>query len=120
MKNEHILKSPSELSLSFLAYIEKENETLLNIDHLSEKLFIIFNEQSDRDRAVIWQILGFAGAPLATLEQVGKYLCVTRERVRQVEKNAIRRIIIRLEQYRYSFQNNPSTPSASSGLRGGE
>lgn len=105
MKNEHILASPKDLSLSFLAYIEKEDATLLEIDHLSEKLFIIFNEQSDRDRAILWQIFGFAGAPMATLEQVGKYLSVTRERVRQIEKNAIRRIIIRLDQYRYSFGN---------------
>ena len=47
---------------------------------------------SDKERLVIVMRMGLDGEPAQTLEQVGNYLHVTRERVRQIERNALRKM----------------------------
>lgn len=48
--------------------------------------------KKDRDIAVIRERYGLDGEKPKTLEEIGKELGITRERVRQIEKNAVRKL----------------------------
>lgn len=50
------------------------------------------NELDDKQRAVIVQRFGLHGYEMSTLEEVGRELGVTRERVRQIQMEALRRL----------------------------
>lgn len=50
------------------------------------------NELDEKQRAVIVQRFGLHGYEMTTLEEVGKELGVTRERVRQIQMEALRRL----------------------------
>ena len=50
------------------------------------------NEIDDRDRDILLKRMGFSDKP-KTLEEIGKGYTITRERVRQIEKRALERII---------------------------
>ena len=56
---------------------------------------------SDKERLVIVMRMGLDGEPAQTLEQVGNYLRVTRERVRQIERNALRKMRIHRKRVAY-------------------
>lgn len=56
---------------------------------------------SDKERLVIVMRMGLDGEPAQTLEQVGNYLHVTRERVRQIERNALRKMRIHRKRVAY-------------------
>jgi RNA polymerase primary sigma factor len=65
----------------------------LEIDRIHELLRGI----DPREAAILHLRFGFGGGPEATLGEVGRRLRVTRERVRQIEKNAFRKLRERLE-----------------------
>lgn len=64
---------------------ELDNERL-NLKHLVDRRL------SGREAAVVQMRYGLLGARPMTLEQVGKKLCVTRERIRQIEAKALSRL----------------------------
>lgn len=56
-----------------------------NIDHWLDKL-------TDKQREVVERRFGLHGYDISTLEQVGEQIGVTRERVRQIQIEALRRL----------------------------
>ncbi len=60
---------------------------------INDKLYEVMEELlSDRDRLVISMRYGLNGGEAHTLEEVGRFLGVTRERVRQIEAKAMKRL----------------------------
>lgn len=51
-----------------------------------------FNKLTPREKKVIGMRFGFLGDSPCTLEEVGKDFSCTRERIRQIEKKALRKI----------------------------
>ena len=60
---------------------------------------------SDKQRAVVERRFGLRGQDAATLEQIGRELGVTRERVRQIQIEAIKRLRHMLERDGFSLDN---------------
>ncbi|MBP3238897.1 MAG: sigma-70 family RNA polymerase sigma factor [Lachnospiraceae bacterium] len=66
-------------------------------DICTERLFrneissLLLGELKEKQRIVIEERYGFVDGIPKTLEEVGSLLCVTRERVRQIESNVLRR-----------------------------
>jgi RNA polymerase primary sigma factor len=59
---------------------------------LKEQLHTILNSLSERERAVLEMRFGLKDGEAHTLEEVGKAFGVTRERVRQIESKALRKL----------------------------
>ena len=59
---------------------------------LQEKVSQLLSQLSEREALVIKLRFGLDGYPEHTLEQVGKELKVTRERIRQIESKALRKL----------------------------
>ncbi|MFH1018761.1 MAG: sigma-70 family RNA polymerase sigma factor, partial [Pseudomonadota bacterium] len=59
---------------------------------LREELEKVLNTLSDRERRVIRRRFGFDDGHYYTLEEVGREFGVTRERIRQIEAKALRRL----------------------------
>lgn len=59
---------------------------------LREKLSAVLNTLNDRERAVIEQRFGLKDGNPRTLEEVGRQFNVTRERIRQIEAKALRKL----------------------------
>ena len=59
---------------------------------LREKLSVVLNTLNDRERAVIEQRFGLRDGNPRTLEEVGRQFNVTRERIRQIEAKALRKL----------------------------
>lgn len=59
---------------------------------LKDKLNEVLNDLSDRERAVIKMRYGIDDGRTQTLEEVGKHFNVTRERIRQIEAKAIKKL----------------------------
>ncbi len=64
----------------------------INCEAIREKLNDLLYDLSYREREVIRLRYGLANGHLYTLEEVGRFLAVTRERVRQIEGKAIRKL----------------------------
>jgi RNA polymerase primary sigma factor len=67
---------------------------------LQEKLVEVLNELSERERTVLELRFGLKDGSERTLEEVGRQLNVTRERIRQIEAKALKKLRhpIRLKQ----------------------
>ncbi len=65
---------------------------LIEMDNMSEMLDHWLQALSDKQRKVIELRFGLGGADRATLEEIGLELGVTRERVRQIQVDAMRRL----------------------------
>lgn len=65
---------------------------LLQDEDLNEKLELWLNQLNDKQRVVVERRFGLNGQERATLEQVGNEIGVTRERVRQIQIDALRRL----------------------------
>jgi RNA polymerase primary sigma factor len=59
---------------------------------LSEQMALILDELSDRERQVIVMRFGLDDGRAKTLEEVGREFSVTRERIRQIEAKALRKL----------------------------
>ena len=59
---------------------------------LTEKLELWLGQLNDKQRIVVERRFGLGGHEKATLEQVGNEIGVTRERVRQIQIDALRRL----------------------------
>ncbi len=59
---------------------------------LREKLAVVLNTLNERERAVIEQRFGLRDGNPRTLEEVGRQFNVTRERIRQIEAKALRKL----------------------------
>lgn len=67
-------------------------EELLVKSSLAREMDGLLKDLSPREEQVLRLRFGFEGDPL-TLEEIGKLLCLSRERVRQIEKKAKRRLL---------------------------
>ena len=67
-----------------------ENEVIKR--DLQEKVSKLLSQLSEREALVLKLRFGLDGYPEHTLEQVGKELKVTRERIRQIESKALRKL----------------------------
>ncbi len=65
---------------------------LLQDADLNEKLELWLDQLNDKQRTVVKRRFGLGGQEKATLEQVGNEIGVTRERVRQIQIDALRRL----------------------------
>jgi len=63
-----------------------------NLETLRERLEMVMNDLSCREREIVRLRYGLADGYNYTLEQVGKIFAVTRERVRQIESKAVRKL----------------------------
>ena len=72
----------------------KENEQLLSwmTDFLKEQIEDVFSCLTDRERKVLYLRFGLKDGRPRTLEEVGKIFKVTRERIRQIEVKALRKL----------------------------
>jgi RNA polymerase primary sigma factor len=63
-------------------------------DHqlLKEQVRSVLNLLNDREREVLEMRFGLKDGQDHTLEEVGKYFGVTRERIRQIEAKALRKL----------------------------
>ena len=59
---------------------------------LKEQIFELLDDLSERERQVIVERFGLDGEAPRTLEQVGVEIGVTRERIRQIEAKALRKL----------------------------
>ncbi len=59
---------------------------------INEKLDLWLDQLNDKQRTVVKRRFGLGGQDKATLEQVGNEIGVTRERVRQIQIDALRRL----------------------------
>ena len=75
---------------------------LLQDENLHEKLEIWLDQLNDKQRIVVERRFGLNGQERATLEQVGNEIGVTRERVRQIQIDALRRLRSILESEGFS------------------
>lgn len=64
----------------------------INKNILNELLNDILSKLNERDRKILILRYGLDGEGIRTLEQIGHKLNVTRERVRQLEKNLLKRV----------------------------
>ncbi len=65
---------------------------LLQDTDLNEKVAIWLSQLNDKQQIVVKRRFGLGGQEKATLEQVGNEIGVTRERVRQIQIDALRRL----------------------------
>ncbi len=65
---------------------------VLQDEDLNDKLELWLNQLNEKQRVVVERRFGLNGQDRATLEQVGNEIGVTRERVRQIQIDALRRL----------------------------
>lgn len=65
------------------------NDTLPKLKEIVNNLLIVL---SQKEKHIIENRFSLNGRPKATLEKIGKEFNVTRERIRQIEKNALRKL----------------------------
>lgn len=95
--------SEDDDSSSDVAKEYMDNSPLTNLDSESGKqmLKILLNCLTDRERDVISSYFGLDGRKIITLEEIGKKLGLTKERVRQIKERALKKL--RSEALNYSF-----------------
>lgn len=74
---------------------------LLANQHLHDKLEICLKELNDKQRDVLCRRFGLGGYERQTLEEVGKAVGLTRERVRQIQMGALKALREILEKHGY-------------------
>ena len=57
-----------------------------------EQLFTLLETLTERERQVLQMRFGLNGEPVLTLDEVGKKLKCTNERVRQIQNEALRKL----------------------------
>ncbi len=83
---------------------EQTPTDLLQKDNIKDKITGWVHQLSEKQREVICRRYGLCGHENSTLEQVAQELGVTRERVRQIQMDALKRLKEILEVGGYSFE----------------
>ena len=78
---------------------EQDPSELLQNDDLSQNLDHWLSELSEKQREVLSRRFGLRGYQPATLEDVGREIGLTRERVRQIQVDALKRLRSTLERH---------------------
>lgn len=80
---------------------------------LREKIFSVLESLTERERAVLALRFGLVDGYSRTLEEVGKQFQVTRERIRQIEAKALRKMRhpTRIRQLHGFFEDSTMNPS---------
>ncbi|OQY09443.1 MAG: RNA polymerase subunit sigma-70 [Fusobacteriia bacterium 4572_132] len=98
------LKLIASSSISFEEYIGEDltlHSVLPSNDQLEEKILIklendslnkLLNKLSYNEKKVVIQRFGLFGEPELTLEEIGNQIGLTRERIRQIQNNAIKKL----------------------------
>lgn len=93
---------------SILDSIPDEHNTdpsvLLQDNDVQEHIDLWLSKLNEKQRAVVERRFGLHGREIATLEEVGNELGVTRERVRQIQIEALRRLREILEREGFSIE----------------
>ncbi len=71
---------------------------VVEYDHVTHKIDLWLEQLSEKQRMVIERRFGFHGYENSTLERVAQELGVTRERVRQIQMEALRQLRLMLDQ----------------------
>lgn len=66
---------------------------LRNPQAIVEEIFNLPIFKKEREAEILKKRFGILGSPKMTLEKIGKELGITRERVRQIEKNALHKVV---------------------------
>ncbi|MGL6130073.1 MAG: sigma-70 family RNA polymerase sigma factor, partial [Fusobacteriaceae bacterium] len=69
-------------------------DTLIEELDKSEVLQMV-ESLSQRERKILAMRFGLGGHEIYTLEEVGKAFCITRERVRQIEKRTLEKLKVK-------------------------
>jgi RNA polymerase nonessential primary-like sigma factor len=77
---------------------------ILQSEQVNKYLDAWLDDLSDKHREVILRRFGLRGYDIATLEQVGNDVGVTRERVRQIQVEALKKLRTLLEKEGYSME----------------
>ena len=80
-------------------------EKVLQRDDLNAMIVIWLNELNEKQREVVERRFGLSGRETSTLEEVGVNIGVTRERVRQIQVEALKRLRSILEKAGYSVDS---------------
>jgi RNA polymerase primary sigma factor len=98
----------------FIADEQAESPYKLVVDTLAkEALAAVLGNLSDRDRRVLELRYGLGGTDPLSLDEVGRTFKVTRERIRQIEKQSLRKLqqLSQSQQLRSDSESHPdSTP----------
>ena len=65
---------------------------MLQEDNVHTSIDEWLGQLSDKQREVVERRFGLHGHPVSTLEEVGREIGVTRERVRQIQMDALKRL----------------------------
>ncbi len=79
-------------------------ENVLQSEDMQTQIHAWLEELSDKQRQVVERRFGLNGHEVATLEEVGTDIGVTRERVRQIQVESLKRLRIILEKNGYSIE----------------
>ncbi len=82
-----------------------EPENVLQSEDIQEQIQAWLGELTDKQRQVVERRFGLNGHEVSTLEVVGTDIGVTRERVRQIQVEALKRLRIILENSGYSMDS---------------
>mgnify|MGYP004628018127 FL=1 len=78
--------------MDFIVKEEEEvSDTIIN-NELREKVEKLLEKLTERERTIIKYRFGFIDGRIYTLEEIGKMYGLTRERIRQIESKALRKI----------------------------
>ena len=80
-------------------------EKVLQREDLQALIDQWLNELNDKQREVVERRFGLSGKEISTLEEVGADIGVTRERVRQIQVEALKRLRVILEKAGYSVDS---------------
>lgn len=80
-------------------------EKVLQREDLQALIEQWLNELNDKQREVVERRFGLSGKEISTLEEVGADIGVTRERVRQIQVEALKRLRVILEKAGYSVDS---------------
>ncbi len=83
----------------------QDPEKILHREDLQTQIEAWLNELNDKQREVVERRFGLNGREISTLEEVGADIGVTRERVRQIQVEALRRLRVLLEKAGYSIDS---------------
>lgn len=80
--------------LDFIADDDAEtpDRAMIKVEDI-DQLLELLDQLSERERQVLRLRFGLDGTPVQTLDQVGKLLSCTNERVRQIQNQALRRLL---------------------------